>query len=240
MKTIAWFSGGVSSFISIYLMQDQIDEIYFIDVKEQHEDTYRFLKDCEKAIGRKFTIIKNEKTYSATETLRKRRYINGPSGAPCTSELKRKVRQRWEQTQDDLLRYVWGYDSEEKHRAERLLQTTPEHEHVFPLIDAMLTKDEVHGLLERLGIKRPLMYELGFRNNNCVGCVKGGMGYWNMIRKHFPERFYEMAALERDIGATCIKGVYLDELDPERGRIEDEVMGECGILCEIAYASAVM
>ncbi len=137
------------------------------------------------------------------------------------------------------MRYVWGYDSEEKHRAERLLQTTPEHEHVFPLIDAMLTKDEVHGLLERLGIKRPLMYELGFRNNNCVGCVKGGMGYWNMIRKHFPARFKEMAALEREIGATCIKGIYLDELDPERGRFEDEVMGECGILCEIAYASAV-
>ena len=237
MKTIAWFSGGVSSFISIYMLKDQIDEIYFIDVKEQHPDTYRFLSDCEKAIGRKFTIIKNEKTYSAVEIIRKRRYINGPSGAPCTSELKRKVRQRWEQTQEDLLRYVWGYDSEEKHRAERLLQTTPEHEHVFPLIDAMLTKDEVHGLLERLGIKRPLMYELGFRNNNCVGCVKGGMGYWNMIRKHFPTRFNEMAALEREIGATCIKGVYLDELDPERGRIDDEVMGECGILCEIAYAN---
>lgn len=240
MKTVAWFSGGVSSFISMYLMKDEIDEIYYLDVKEQHPDTYRFMADCERVLGRKFTILKNEKTHSAVEIIRKRRYINGPSGAPCTSELKRKVRQRWEQTQDDLLRYVWGYDSEEKHRAERLLQTTPEHEHVFPLIDAMLTKDEVHGLLERLGIKRPLMYELGFRNNNCVGCVKGGMGYWNMIRKHFPERFYEMAAIEREIGATCIKGVYLDELDPERGRIEDEVMGECGILCEIAYASAVM
>lgn len=60
-----------------------------------------------------------------------------------------------------------------------------------------------------------------------------------MIRKHFPERFYEMAAIEREIGATCIKGVYLDELDPERGKIEDEVMGECGILCEIAYANVV-
>ena len=72
------------------------------------------------------------------------------------------------------------------------------------------------------------MYELGFRNNNCVGCVKGGVGYWNMIRRHFTERFYEMAVLEREIGATCIKEVYLDELDPERGRIEDEMMGECG------------
>lgn len=60
-----------------------------------------------------------------------------------------------------------------------------------------------------------------------------------MIRKHFPASFNEMAALEREIGAMCIKGIYLDELDPERGRIEDEVMGECGILCEIAYANVV-
>ncbi|WP_332649708.1 phosphoadenosine phosphosulfate reductase domain-containing protein [Lysinibacillus sp. 54212] len=237
MKTVAWFSGGVSSFISIYLMKDEIDEIYYLDVKEQHEDTYRFMKDCEKVIGRKFTLLRNEKMHSAIDIMKQRRYINGPSGAPCTSELKRKVRQRWEQTQDDLLRYVWGYDSEERNRAERLVNTYPEHDHVFPLIDAMLTKDEVHGLLEKLGIKRPLMYELGFRNNNCVGCVKGGMGYWNMIRKHFPERFKEMAALERDIGASCIKGIFLDELDPERGRLEDEVMGECGILYELAYTT---
>lgn len=204
-----------------------VEQNYLLSIPGTLQIKGEFLFDCQK------------KTYSATETIRKRRYINGSSGAPCTSELKRKVRQRWEQTQDDLLRYVWGYDCKEKHRAERLLQTTIEHEHVFPLIDAILTKDEVHGLLERLDIKRPLMYELGFRNNNCVGCVKGGVGYWNMIRRHFTERFYEMAVLEREIGTTCIKEVYLDELDPERGRIEDEMMGECGILCEIAYGNIV-
>lgn len=201
-----------------------VEQNYLLSIPGTLQIKGEFLFDCQK------------KTYSATETIRKRRYINGPSGAPCTSELKRKVRQRWEQTQDDLLRYVWGYDCEEKHRAERLLQTTIEHEHVFPLIDAILTKDEVHGLLERLDIKRPLMYELGFRNNNCVGCVNGGVGYWNMIRRHFTERFYEMAVLEREIGATCIKEVYLDKLDPERSRIEDEMMGECGILCEMLMA----
>lgn len=204
-----------------------VEQNYLLSIPGTLQIKGEFLFDCQK------------KTYSATETIRKRRYINGPSGAPCTSELKCKVRQRWEQIQDDLLRYVWGYDCEEKHRAERLLQTTIEHEHLFPLIDAILTKDEVHGLLERLDIKRPLMYELGFRNNNCVGCVKGGVGYWNMIRRHFTERFYEMAVLEREIGATCIKEVYLDKLDPERGRIEDEMMGECGILCEIAYGNIV-
>lgn len=58
-----------------------------------------------------------------------------------------------------------------------------------------------------------------------------------MIRKHFPDRFIAMAQLEREIGATCIKGMYLDELEPNRGRMEDEIMGECGILCELAYSA---
>ena len=43
-----------------------------------------------------------------------------------------------------------------------------------------------------------------------------------------------MAALEREIGHSCINGVYLDELDPNRGRIEDEIMPDCGIMCYLA------
>lgn len=58
------------------------------------------------------------------------------------------------------------------------------------------------------------MYDLGYPNNNCVGCVKGGMGYWNKIRVDFPEVFERRARQEREIGHSCIKGVFLDELDP--------------------------
>lgn len=39
--------------------------------------------------------------------------------------------------------------------------------------------------------------------------------------------------MERDIGATCINGVYLDELDPEAGR-NKVVVADCGIMCELA------
>ena len=77
------------------------------------------------------------------------------------------------------------------------------------------------------------MYDLGYRNNNCIGCVKGGMGYWNRIRIDFPGVFDARAKLEREIGASCIKDVYLDELDPNRGRLEDEVMEECDLICQI-------
>jgi len=78
------------------------------------------------------------------------------------------------------------------------------------------------------------MYDLGYSNNNCVGCVKGGMGYWNKIRVDFPEVFENRAKLERLIGHSCIKGVFLDELEPNRGRMSDEVLPECGIFCMMA------
>ncbi|MCM3665537.1 phosphoadenosine phosphosulfate reductase family protein [Mesobacillus subterraneus] len=234
-KEVCWFSGGVSSFIAAYLRRDTIDEIFYIDIDDQHPDTMRFLHDCEKALGKKITILRNDKFKTVEEVIRKTRYVNGPQGARCTLELKKQVRQEWEKQQDGEMVYVWGYDGTEKHRADRLQQTMPEYEHIFPLLDENLTKEEVHGMLLRLGIKRPAMYEMGYRNNNCIGCVKGGMGYWNKIRKDFPEVFEERARLEREIGNSCIKGVFLDELEPGRGRIDDEVMEECGIMCEIAY-----
>jgi len=81
------------------------------------------------------------------------------------------------------------------------------------------------------------MYELGYPNQNCVGCVKGGMGYWYKIRVDFPNVFAARAKLEREIGATCLKDkngkVWLDELHPDRGNINMEIMPECVVWCGI-------
>jgi hypothetical protein len=107
----------------------------------------------------------------------------------------------------------------------------PDFQHRFPLIERCLTKQDAHGILARYGIKRPAMYDLGYHNNNCVGCVKGGMGYWNRIRVDFPEVFASRAKLERDLGHTCLNGVFLDELDPNAGRNDSLITEECGIFC---------
>jgi hypothetical protein len=60
------------------------------------------------------------------------------------------------------------------------------------------------------------------------------MGYWNKIRIDFPEVFAARSAQERKIEATCLNGIYLDELDPSRGKFEDEVLEECGFICQWA------
>ena len=227
---VSWFSAGVSSFIACYLERRTIDKIMYIQIDDQHEDTMRFLKDCEKALGKEIEILQSPYR-SVGNVVKTFRFINGPYGAKCTDILKKRVRKEWEYGKTDLT-YVWGYDFSERHRAERIKENFPEHEHVFPLIDRGLSKEDCHGLCSSLGIKRPKMYELGYRNNNCIGCVKGGMGYWNKIRKDFPERFKARAEQEREIGASCINGVFLDELDPNRGKFEDEVMEECSMFCQ--------
>lgn len=52
----------------------------------------------------------------------------------------------------------------------------------------------------------------------------------------FPEIFDRMAKLEREIGHSCIKGIFLDELEVGRGKMEDEVMPDCTIICYLAVA----
>lgn len=153
---------------------------------------------------------------------------------------KKAVRKEWElEHGDDELTYVWGFDLKEKDRAERIIEANPQAAHEFPLIDRGLSKEEVHGLFYQLfSFQRPLMYRLGYPNNNCLGCIKGGMGYWNRIRKDFPEVFESRAKLERQLGYAILKDnngpVFLDELDPDRGDMDMEVFPDCGIMCYLS------
>ena len=231
---VSWFSAGVSSFIATYLEKDNVDKIIYTHIDDQHPDTMRFIKECEKVLGIEIDILQS-RYKNVDNVIRQFRFINSSYGAKCTDVLKKRVRKEWEyENRNENLTYIWGYDVGERNRAKRLLENMPQYKHKFPLIERQLTKEDCHGMLRQLGIKRPMMYELGYKNNNCIGCVKGGMGYWNKIRKDFPEVFKERAKIEREIGATCIKGIYLDELEPDRGRFEDEILEECNIICQIA------
>ncbi len=230
---VCWISAGVSSFVSGYLAED-VDEFIYIDVENQHPDSLRFIKDCEKVLGKEIEILKSPygNIWNVISTFQ---FISSPYGAKCTDVLKKRVRKQWEDEHKEYdITYVWGFDCEEKHRADRLEEAMIEFHHEFPLIQKMLSKADAHGILEKVGIKRPIMYDLGYSNNNCVGCVKGGMGYWNKIRVDFPTVFERMAQLERQIGHSCINGIFLDELDPNRGKVQEEIMPDCSIMCHLA------
>ena len=217
-----------------------VDKWIYIDIADQHPDSIRFIKDCEKAVGKEIEILRSKEYSSVEECVRVFGGFRNPGNgfAPCTNWLKKRVRKEWEEQHKDCeLTYVWGFDLKEKNRAERTMEANPQANHEFPLLDRQLSKEEVHGLFERtFDFARPRMYELGYPNNNCIGCVKGGMGYWNHIRKDFPEVFESRAKLERDVGYSILKDskgkpVFLDELDPNRGNMNTEIFPDCGIMC---------
>jgi len=239
---VCWISAGISSFMA-GVLAGNVDEWIYIDIKDQHNDSIRFIKDCEKAIGKKIEILKSNQYSSVEDCVRAAGMFKNPYNgfAPCTNWLKKRVRKDWEEAHKDFdLTYIWGFDLKEKKRADRTVEANPQAAHEFPLMEKGLSKEEVHGLFARMyDFPKPEMYTLGYPNNNCIGCIKGGMGYWNRIRKDFPDVFKERAALERRIGFSILKDsngnpVFLDELEPDRGNMNTEIFPDCGIMCYFA------
>jgi len=232
-KTVSFFSAGVSSAVATKLIIDEVDEIIYTHIDDQHEDTMRFVKDCEQWFNKEIKIVQS--VYKNVEAVvMAKRYINGVAGAQCTGVLKRRVRKEWEKTQSEFdLTYVWGMDCSESHRLERLKISMPEQKHRCPLIEKSISKGHAHEILKASGIKRPFLYDQGYHNNNCLMCVKGGMGYFNKMRIDYPKQFKQRAEMERKLGASCLNGIFLDELDPERGRHAPPIVEDCGIMCEI-------
>lgn len=223
-----------------YLCRNELDEIHYQHIDDQHPDSLRFLHDVEALIGKPITIHQSQYK-SVGAVCRAFGFLKGPYGARCTDVLKKRERKAWEREHPGRHTYYWGLDCTERKRCDGIIRAMPEHGHRFPLIERDMTKQDAHELANRLGLKRPVMYDLGYNNNNnCIGCLKGGIGYWNKIRRDFPEVFAARAKLERDLGRFILKDgdgnpLWLDELAAFRGQKPKEIPNmECGIMCEIA------
>lgn len=239
---IACFSCGATSAVACKIALSLYNnvQVYYIETGSGHPDNTRFLADCEEWYGRPIHTIRSDKYSSVADVLRKG-YINGPTGAACTLKLKKEVRYKLEKELGCWDGQVWGFDFDPKeiNRAIRLKQQYPATKALFPLIERQITKSDAMGMLWKAGIDIPVMYKMGYNNNNCIGCVKGGMGYWNKIRKDFPDTFNQMAQIEREVGATCLKDdkgrIYLDKLDPKRGDPVEEIVPDCSLICQIEF-----
>lgn len=244
MRIVCWFSCGAASAvatklaISQYSGQDIV--IARCIVREEHPDNERFAADCEKWFEMPITNMQNnEYNASVWSVIQKRKFISGPKGASCTNILKKQVREEFQLPTD---RHVFGYCSEEQDRWDRFLDSN-NIDAISPLIDRGLEHSDCLAMIERAGIELPTMYKLGYKHNNCIGCVKaGGAGYWNKIRVDFPDQFWKMAGASRALSAQMVKvtedglerRIFLDELRPGTGDYQSEPEIQCGIFCEMA------
>jgi len=205
-KIICWWSGGITSSVACKLAIDLYGlencKVIFIDTKNEHEDTYRFLKDCEKWYEKEIEVITSNNYDSIQEVWRKHKSLNVATGAICSSHLKRKVREDWQKENDyDFQIFGFEFESKEFNRAKGLKLNHSKAKAIFPLLMFGYNKEDCLDIVRKAKIKIPIMYKIGFQNNNCfgTGCVQGGIGYWQKMKTDFPEKFEAMAKMEHEL-----------------------------------------
>ena len=200
-------------------------------------DNRRFTAACEVWFGKPVTHIASRHYNDIDDVFERRKYHAGIAGAPCTGEMKVAPRLDFQLPSDT---HLWGYtaDADDVRRFERMLTEYPLMKQRAPLIERGLTKEACHAMLERAGIKRPRVYDLGFPNGNCIGCVKAtSPNYWSLVRKHFPEVFERRAEQSRRFGSRLVRvhdeRRFLDEL-PADWPVTEVTAPRCDFLCHIA------
>lgn len=250
MRHVCNFSCGAASAVATKITLSEQSDVLIINafIAEEHEDNRRFATDCERWFGHPITILRNDDYAASTlEVWRRKRFIKGEGGAPCSRALKRDILAGWT---FPLLNEVTviGYTTEEQDRAEELEGNFPQEHFAFPLVERGLSKSDCLAIVARAGIELPLMYRKGYNNANCIGCPKGGQNYWQAIREDFPERFVQISDLQQELGPGANflrfrsgprKGdrMSLLELPEGRGNMADEASFSCSHLCESAEHS---
>ena len=236
-RTVAWFSCGIASTIAakLALAHDPQTVVAYCDTSaDEHPDNERYISDCERWLNTSITRIRSDRYSNVDEVISARRFMSGIVGAPCTVELKKRPRFAF-QRPDDV--QVFGYTVEETGRAERLQANDPGVTFWFPLIEQQIGKADCHAALAAAGITQPAMYQLGYNNNNCLGCVKASSAtYWNRIRRDFPDVFAKRVQQSQELGVklTRVNGVRvsLADLPADYLAPDDTEQISCGLDCQ--------
>lgn len=242
MRRLVHFSCGAASAVAAKLTLAKHSDVAIVRawIKEEHPDNDRFSADVERWLGAPIVVLRDERDGASARTtwLRRRYMVSGRFGiASCADALKRDQLKAFSLPNDI---HVLGFTSEEAARLERF-EDFSKMQAEAPLIEAGLTKADCLAMIARAGIELPMMYRLGFNNNNCIGCPKGGEGYWNRIRTHFPVDFVAVSQIQEAIGPGSYffrnrktnERFGLKDLKPEAGRhTEPEI--SCSFYCQAA------
>lgn len=246
-RIVCQFSCGAASAVATKMAISQYGATHDVQilnafVLEEDDDNRRFLTDCEAWFGRQVTVLRDQK-YGASiiRVFRERQFMKGPRGAPCTTQLKRKLLDDWKQPGDVI---VFGFTMEEADRLDDFRERNPDRPVLAPLVDAGLSKDDCKAMIQRAGIVLPRMYLMGYDNANCKGCVKGGEGYWRAIREDFPDEFEALCLVQDEIGdgswfLRYRSGPMVNQRFPLRDlpagpARRNEQLPSCSFFCEIA------
>lgn len=237
-RTLAWVD-GVNSAVMCHLALlagEDVTPVHNELGNSVHPDSNRFIDDLEQWYGVPIVRIKSTEYVDIDAVFEDRKYLAGIHGAPCTGAMKFVPRLNYQLPSD---MHLWGYTSDKRdaNRFRDMRNNYPDLRQRSPLIELGLKKKDTHAMLHQAGIQRPYVYEIGYPNGNCLGCVKASSpNYWALTRKEFPEVFARRADQSRRFGArlTRVKGerVFIDEIPEDwPTTMRGQKMEGCGFLC---------
>lgn len=213
-RVVVGFSGGVTSAwcagwaLRTYPREEVV--LLWHDTKEEHLDTYRFLREMATALN--MPITERSDGRSVTEVFEDEAFLGNNQNAMCSRILKveqgdKYMRELRAQGVTEIVK-VMGFSANETERVQRAYARAEANGYSvrFPMIETQTTKQQAAEWCNcEMGVKPSAMYEWA-DHANCIGCVKGGRAYWLAVREHHPEVFAQRSAMEKDFGHSIIRG----------------------------------
>ena len=213
-RVIVGFSGGVTSAwcagwaLRTYPREEVV--LLWHDTKEEHPDTYRFLREMAAALD--MPITERSDGRSVTQLFRDEGMLGNGQNTMCSRILKAAPGSAFvaelRAAGHDVIKVI-GYSAAEPARVARMVGHC-DREGItarFPVIEEGVTKQQTADWCIAQGVQPSAMY-CWAEHANCVGCVKGGRAYWLAVAEHHPEVFEQRARLEEEFGHSIIRGFH--------------------------------
>lgn len=205
MKAIVMTSGGVGSFVELMNCVDEYGKsntiALFADTMIEDQDLYRFLDDSIRVAGCEFIRLADGR--DVWQVFQDVKFVGNSRIDPCSRVLKRDLLNKWvrDHYAPDECVIHFGIDYSEKHRLGSVQKRQSPYTARSIMVEnkTMMSQREKIEYCNKMGIRAPRLYEIGFSHNNCGGfCVKAGLAQFKRLLETMPERYEYHAQRERE------------------------------------------
>jgi len=201
-----------------------------ISAKVEHSDIKRFKREIAEYLGIEITYANApdfEEMTPLAISRKKSAFSIGNGQCFCTYYLKTQPFEKWLKAHfpaslntpcNDIV-ILYGFDISEPTRIQRrsAVLGMQGYKTDFPLALWNRTISST----QEIGIKPPSTYKI-WKHANCGACLKGGKQHWYCVYCLRPDLWLEAKEAEEEIGHSIIKGLYLEELEPQFREMRDE------------------
>jgi len=233
VKHVVCYSGGHSSalvaveVVRKYGKDDVILLNHDIHPSVETEDIKRFKNEVAEYLGIEITYANHlewDKKDQFDVVIEAKAFKVGSGTALCTNRLKTAPFDKYlnDNFSDKNCVIYYGFDKNETVRIQRRssILALKGYRTEYPLAFWERTINSI----EEIGISPPNTYSQ-FKHANCIGCLKAGKQHWYIVYCTRQDIWEKAKNAEDLIEYSIIKGVYLEELEPQF-----KLMKEAGVI----------